>query len=67
MAKNTCKAVAALVAFQKTGTGFDEVWVEIHGIVDEFPRIALVRNGARAKWVTTSRRRTTWFTRRPSG
>jgi len=50
MAKNACKAVAALVAFQKTGTGFDQVWAEIHGIVDEFARRALVRNGVRAKW-----------------
>ena len=38
MAKNTCKAVAVLVAFQKTGMGFDEVWAEIHGIRDPFHR-----------------------------
>jgi len=50
MAKNTCRAVAALVAFQKTGTGFDGVWSEIHGIVDEFARRALMRNGVKAAW-----------------
>jgi len=50
MAKNMCKAAAALVAFQRSGIGFDEVWAEIHSIVDEFARRALVRNGVRAKW-----------------
>jgi hypothetical protein len=67
MAKNTCKAVAALVAFQKTGMGFDEVWAEIHGIVDEFARRALVRNGVRAKWGDDESAADDVFTRRPSG
>lgn len=48
--KRMCRAVAALVAYQKTGTGFDAVWEEIHGIVDDFARRALVRNGVKATW-----------------
>lgn len=49
MAKRVCGAVARLVAFQKTGSGFDGVWNDIGPIVDEFARRSLRKLGIRAR------------------
>lgn len=47
MAKRMCGAVARLVAFQKTGLGFDGVWNDIGPIVDDFARKSLRKLGVR--------------------
>jgi DNA-directed RNA polymerase specialized sigma24 family protein len=46
--KKTCSAVDAVVAFQETGVGFDDVWAEIDSIVDEFARLTLRTLGVRS-------------------
>jgi len=49
MAKKSSGAVAKLVAYQSTGVGFDEVWVEIAPIVDDFARRSLRKLGVIAR------------------
>jgi RNA polymerase sigma factor (sigma-70 family) len=50
MAKKTCRAVARLVAYQKTGVGFDEVWEDIGPIVDDFARRSLRKLGVKGSY-----------------